>query len=44
MVKPTPANANSAELNYASVVRATPNGSHVQPQFPGKLGPYNSFF
>lgn len=44
MVKPTPANANSAELNYASVVRATPNGSHVQPQFHGKLGPYNSFF
>ncbi|XP_004492237.1 eukaryotic translation initiation factor 4G-like [Cicer arietinum] len=32
-VNPTP--ANSAEFNYASAVRTTPNGSHVQPQFHG---------
>ncbi|GAU43850.1 hypothetical protein TSUD_174680 [Trifolium subterraneum] len=36
VVNPTPANAaNSPAINYASAVRATPNGSHVQPQFHG---------
>ncbi|KEH22484.1 eukaryotic translation initiation factor 4G-like protein [Medicago truncatula] len=33
-----PTQANSAESNYASAVRATPNGSHVQPQFHGGSG------
>jgi len=39
-----PTQANSAESNYASAVRATPNGSHVQPQYHGKLGLQNSLF
>jgi hypothetical protein len=38
VVNPTPANAaNSAPINYASAVQTTPNGSHIQPQFHGKL-------